>query len=173
MRVLVLSSSLRPGSRSQVLAFHAREELERTGVDFGYVDLRDVDLPHCDGASAYGAEALPALKEAVQSANSILVASPVYNYDLNSAVKNVLELTGDAWTGKVVGFLLAAGGPGSYMSAMGFANSLMLDFRCVIVPRFVYVTGADFEEEELVDETVKERIAELCSTAVKLGAALA
>ena len=26
---------------------------------------------------------------------------------------------------------------------MGLANSLMLDFRCWIVPRFVYVTGAD------------------------------
>ena len=34
----------------------------------------------------------------------------------------------------------------SYMSVMAYANSLMLDFRCVIIPRFVYATGSAFAE---------------------------
>jgi FMN reductase len=37
---------------------------------------------------------------------------------------------------KVVGFLCAAGGKSSYMSVMRLANSLMLDFRCLIIPHF-------------------------------------
>ena len=59
------------------------------------------------------------------------------------------------------------------MSVTGFANSLMLDFRCVIVPRFVYATGAAFQGTELSDEDVERRIGQLCEMAVKLAGALA
>ena len=37
------------------------------------------------------------------------------------------------------------------MSAMPFANSLMLDFRCWIVPRFLYVSK-DLEDGKLSPE---------------------
>ena len=37
------------------------------------------------------------------------------------------------------------------MSAMSFANSLMLDFRCWVVPRFLYVPK-DFEGDTLPPE---------------------
>ncbi len=56
----------------------------------------------------------------------------------------MIELAGSAWEDKIVGFLCAAGGMSSYMSVMAYANSLMLDFRCVIIPRFVYATGDIF-----------------------------
>ena len=46
-------------------------------------------------------------------------------------------MAGRAFTGKPVGFVCAAGGRSSYMAVLGLANSLMLDFRCLIVPRFV------------------------------------
>ena len=71
----------------------------------------------------------------------MIVAAPVYNYDVSASAKNMIELTGNAWEDKMVGFLCAAGGMSSYMSVMAYANSLMLDFRCVIIPRFVYATG--------------------------------
>jgi NAD(P)H-dependent FMN reductase len=97
----------------------------------------------------------------------IIVATPIYNYDANAAVKNLLELTGSSWEDKTVGFLCAAGGGSSYMSIMGLANSLMLDFRCLIIPRFVYAHGRDF-----VDGTptpaLGERIRELAAASVKI-----
>jgi FMN reductase len=60
----------------------------------------------------------------------------------------------------------------SYMSVMAFANSLMLDFRSVIIPRFVYATGRAFEDEELKDEKVGERIAELAAELIRFTGAL-
>ena len=72
---------------------------------------------------------MKALEKRMQAADAFVIAAPVYTYDLNAAAKNVLELAGGAMEGKTVGFVLAAGGFGSYMSAMGFANSLMLDSR--------------------------------------------
>lgn len=53
-------------------------------------------------------------------------------------------MAGDAWNEKVIGFVAAAGGDRAYMATMGLANSLMLDFRCVVVPRFVYASRAAF-----------------------------
>ena len=84
------------------------------------------------------------------------------NYDANAAAKNFIEITGQAWQNKVVGFLCAAGGEKSYMSIMSIANSLMLDFRCVIIPRFVYVS-----DDTVADEAVVERIHELADELVR------
>ena len=65
---------------------------------------------------------------------------------------------GRSFTKKVVGFVCSAGGNSSYMSVMGMANHLMLDFRSVIVPRFLYVTSGDWDEEGNLSESIEERM---------------
>jgi FMN reductase len=85
-----------------------------------------------------------------------------------AAAKNMVELTGSAWEDKVVGFLCAAGGMGSYMSVMSFANSLMLDFRCLIIPRFVYATGDSFDGDKLTDTKVVKRIEQVVAELVRV-----
>src|SRR4029077_12039450 len=107
-----------------------------------------------------------------EAADAILVATPVYNYDVSAAAKNMVELTGSSWEDKIVGFLCSAGGMNSYMSVMAFANSLMLDFRCTILPRFVYATGDSFEGDELKDKKVVKRIEEAAAELIRFGEAL-
>ena len=84
----------------------------------------------------------------------------------------VVALVAQEWKDKIVGFLCAAGGQGSYMSVMGLADSLMLDFRCVVVPRFVYATGAAFEGDVITDAGVAERVVGLAKETVRLAGAL-
>lgn len=195
MNILILSCSLNPQSRSRRLAELARDLLVaqdgpgeaprddaspqrdpkkslKTGLHVAFVDLASTPLPFCDGAAAYGHEGVGPLAAKIEGASGIILASPIYNFDVNAAAKNVVELTGRKWTGKVVGFLCAAGGQGSYMSVMGLANSLMLDFRCVVVPRFVYATGGAFDETSVTDPTVRERVAELTTTVTRLAKAV-
>lgn len=169
---LILSSSLHPTSRSRILAREVATRLTSDGRNVEVFDLATRVLPPCDGATAYGHEEVVALSQLIDSADSIFIASPVYNYDVNAAIKNAVELTGKAWTGKVVSLMLAAGGQGSYMSAMGLANSLMLDFRCVIVPRFVYATGESFEGDQLADEDIARRVDQLVAATVRISDAL-
>ncbi len=83
------------------------------------LDLRQVELPFCDADAAYGHPNVEAAQSLLNSARVIIVATPIYNFDVNAAAKNLVELTGDAWENKVVGFLCAAGGSSSYMSVMG------------------------------------------------------
>src|SRR6056297_2725308 len=158
---LIISSSLHPTSRSRILAKSVAIRLEQLGRERQIFDLSQRTLPPCDGATAYGNPEVIALAESIRAADCVFIAIPVYNYDVNAAIKNAVELTGKAWTAKVVSLLLAAGGQGSYMSAMGLANSLMLDFRCLIVPRFVYATGECFEGDRLADEDIGRRIDQL------------
>jgi len=57
---------------------------------------------------------------------------------------------------------------GSYMSVMSFANSLMLDFRCLIIPRFVYATGNSFDGDKLSDSKVAKRIEQVIAELVRV-----
>ena len=161
MANLVISSSLNPKSRSRLLALIAFKTLKNMEVSVDWLDLADHSIPLCDGDSTYKNSKVKELREKIQNVKGILFAVPIYNYDVNAAAKNLIELTGDAWTNKVVGFLCAAGGKSSYMSVMGLANSLMLDFRCLIIPRFIYSTSEDFTEGKVTDPQVKDRISEL------------
>lgn len=172
MSYLVISSSLNPESRSRVLAREALKALKDTGVETQWLDLAEYSLPLCDGHTAYDEPQVQEVKAFVHKAEGILLAAPIYNFDVNAAAKNLIELTGSSWSEKTVGFLCAAGGQGSYMSIMSLASSLMLDFRCLVLPRFVYATGDSFEESKVSDPKIQERILELAQKLHRICQAL-
>lgn len=169
--VLLISCSLNPESRSRVLAEAARTRFAELGEPVEFVDLRNVPLPFCDGATTYGDSNARRLAELGAQADAIVLAAPVYNFGVSAATKNLVELTGRSWSGKVIGMLLAAGGRGSYMAGMGLANSLMLDFRCLVIPRYVYADGDAFLESTTSADTDR-RIAELAQEVVRVSRAL-
>lgn len=150
-KVLVISSSLNPGSNSRKMA-KAVVELLKSRAQVELVDLRDLDLPFCDAGASYGHPNVGVITQKIKDADCIVIATPIYNYNISGALKNLIELTGKAWTDKLVGFLCAAGGRASYMSVLGLANSLMLDFRSVIIPRFVYAEGSSFSGDIIETE---------------------
>src|SRR5215203_4285780 len=113
---LVIATSLHSESNSRLMATELARELTATGAEVELVDLRAYPLPHCDGQAAYGDPNVGVLSAKVRAARVIFVATPIYNFDANSAAKNLVELTGGAWENKIVGFLCAAGGALSYMS---------------------------------------------------------
>lgn len=172
MAILTISASLSEDSRSRILATVAHGTVEASGAEARWLDLREHALPFCDAGAAYGDPAVGEAKSMLEEADGFIVATPVYNFSVNSALKNLLELTGAAWEDKVAGFLCAAGGTTSYMSVMGFANSLMLDFRTVIVPRFVYAGRSEFEGGRIVNPEIERRTGELALEVVHLAAAL-
>ena len=136
------------------------------------MDISEMNLPLCDADKCYSTPPAQKLNQAIETADGILIAAPVYNYDVAAAAKNMIELTGSAWEEKVVGFLCAAGGNSSYMAVMAYANSLMLDFRTVIIPRFVYATGDAFKGDEIADKKVVTRIEEAAEELIRFTQAL-
>jgi FMN reductase len=171
-KFLVISTSGNPKSRSRRMGRVGLAFLQAQNVDCDWLDLAEMDLPLCDANTCYGQPSAQKLSSAIAGADGILVAAPVYNYDVAASAKNMIELTGSAWEEKVVGFLCAAGGMSSYMSVMAYANSLMLDFRTVIIPRFVYATGQAFTNDEISDEKIVARIEQVAVELVRFTKAL-
>mgnify|MGYP000527350815 CR=1 FL=1 len=176
MKIAIVCCSLNPDSRSAVLAEQLRDPLAAADTEIDWVDLRDHPLPLCDGGAAYGDPVVSALAARLADADALLLAVPIYNFAVNAAAKNLVELTGRGWAGKVVGVACSAGGRGSYMSAMGLAGSLMLDFRCWVVPRFVYADDGDFPDAErprAVTPALRDRLHDLARDTARAAAALA
>lgn len=169
---LVISTSGNPDSNSRRMARFAYDHLQKKQVDCDWIDISTMELPLCDADKCYAMPGSRRLGQAIEQADGILVGAPVYNYDVAAATKNMIELTGKAWENKIVGFLCAAGGQASYMSVMSYANSLMLDFRCVIIPRFVFATGDAFDGDNVSDKKVSERIEAVADELVRFTKAL-
>ncbi len=151
------------------IAFRHLQEMK---VDCSWLDLAELDLPLCDADACYRHPAAKKLSTAIAAADGIIVSAPVYNYDVSASAKNMIELTGSAWQDKIVGFLCAAGGMSSYMSVMAYANSLMLDFRCVVIPRFVFATADAFDDETVTDPKIAKRIEQVATELVRFTSAL-
>lgn len=171
-KYLVISTSGNPVSNSRKMGRAAFSYLEKKKVDCQWLDLAEMNLPLCDANACYAHPSARQLSAAIDAADGVLVAAPVYNYDVSASAKNMIELTGQVWQDKIVGFLCAAGGMGSYMSVMAYANSLMLDFRSVIIPRFVYATGDLFDDDQLADQKVITRIEQVAAELIRFVTAL-
>ena len=172
MTTLLICCSLTRGSKTNLLAHEVLRAFQLDGQEVDFLELSGYDLPLCDGRSCYAHPDVLAITERVAAADCIVFCAPVYVYDLSAAAKNLVELTGtgSAWFKKTVGFACMAGTVASFMAVMPFANSLMLDYKCVIVPKFVYVTAAAFTGNALADENIRQRLACLATDVACLGA---
>lgn len=166
MSTLIISTSLNPTSRSFLMAKKAASILEKNEKKVTLVDLKELPLPFCDANQCYEHPNVQKIHPLIQQAAAILIAAPIYNYDVSSVCKNLIEVTGfdNAWNHKVVGMMVAATGDRSYLSPLPFMNSLMIDFRCVVAPRFVYASDKDFKEDKerlILNAELTDRIEQL------------
>jgi NAD(P)H-dependent FMN reductase len=168
----IISSSLNVTSNSRLLAQHALEAARALAIEATVVDLRDFPLAVCDGDASFGQPHVEELTAMLRDSSSVIFTSPIYNYDVSAALKNLIEHVGGALTDKVVGFMCAAGGQRSYMAPLQFLNSLMLDFRSLIVPRFVYASRDAFQDGRIVEQGLDERIQELVAHTHQLACAI-
>jgi len=112
MRVLGISGSLRHGSLNSALLRAAAERLP-AGVELVEFDrLREVP-PYDEDVEAAGTpEAVEALREAVRSADAILIATPEYNSSIPGQLKNALD-----WVSRPAGKSALNGKPSAVVGA--------------------------------------------------------
>lgn len=176
MNALIVSTALKPGSKTLAAAHIVKTRLEAAGMSTDLADLAVEPLPQCDGASCYADDRVKAMTERVKKAGLIVLCFPVYNYQPNSAAKNFIEVTNDGWKDKVVSFVANAGGDRSYLAPMPLANSLMVDHRCVVVPQFLYLSPSAYSAsgqvalEGLTAELFEQQMKSACYLATSWAA---
>ena len=152
------------------MANYLKQSFKNEELDF--FDLQENPLPMCDGDECYDLPEVIDFRNRIDKANGIIMAIPIYNFNVSSGAKNIVELGGKKLYDKNFGFLCAAGGKNSYMSVMGLANSLMIDYRCYIIPKFVYALKKDFDEISVTNTDIKKRIKELGNEMIRITKAL-
>ena len=152
----VISCSLDPASRSRTLASASSELLREQGHDSSVIDLAEMELPPFDNDRVFESPAFRRLHALITAADGVVLAFPIYNWAPSSTVKSLIESTGAtgagrraAWFDKVVTFVCAAGLPHSTMATGPLAQSLMLDFKCIVNPYTAYFSERDWDGDQL------------------------
>jgi chromate reductase, NAD(P)H dehydrogenase (quinone) len=169
VRVLGISGSLRAGSYNRALLQAARE-LAPAGMEIVDVDLRGLPFYDGDVEAAGDPEPVTAFKEAIRSADALLIATPEYNRGVPGVLKNAVDWAsrpplGSPLTGKPVAIMGASTGRGGtaraqeqLRAALEFSRARVLNEPEVLVPE-AYMR---FDEQgRLTDDETRREIAAL------------
>jgi len=151
------------------------------GVDTDVLHLAEYDLETADGRGIdnYAGDTAAAL-ELIVEADAYVVGTPVYRGSYSGALKNLLDMVPRGqWQGDVAPFENAAVG----LLATGATDHHFLAVDQELRPVFAffgahplggaaYATADHFEDGDLVDETVSERIELLGEATIELAAAI-
>ena len=122
-RLLVVGvpGSLREGSRTRAAVEVALRGAEAAGAETRLADLREYDLPLCDGTgelARYHAGLLE-LRKLLTRARGVVLGTPEYHGGPSGVLKNALDLMGfPEFEGKVLGLLAVSEGPGGGRHAL-------------------------------------------------------
>lgn len=90
MKIIGISGSIRSGSLNTRLLENIADELPE-GVEYEIVSLADLPLYNSDLEGDTLPAAVTEFRDAVASADGVIIASPEYNYSITGVLKNALD----------------------------------------------------------------------------------
>jgi FMN reductase len=174
LSVLGLSGSTRRPSRTSALVRAAAVALDaRLDADSRVIEL--ADAAPLLFAALTRAEAPPpaeAILRAVETADILVVATPVYRASYTGALKHLFDLVRfDALAGRPVILAATGGSPQHGLVTEHQLRPLLSFFGALTVPTAIYATEADFDGFALTSPSVLARIDRAADEAARLVAA--
>ena len=93
----------------------------------------------------------------------------VHNYSINDSLKIILDNCFKNVEGKFFGILCAAGGDKSYLSTMHLTQICMNEWKMIQLPRIVYASSKDFNNNALKSKEVKDWMMLFCNEFTRIG----
>ena len=166
MKTVIISSSLSKTSKSFILCNEVNQKLKDLGFRSEVIDARSISL------NAYHltqSKELDDLSNKISKADNLIIAMGVHNFSINDSLKIILDTCFKNVEGKFFGILCAAGGEKSYLSTMHLTQICMNEWRMIQLPRIIYATKRDFENNKLTSKNIKERIDVFCHEFIEIG----
>jgi FMN reductase len=162
VKIVGIAGSLRPESYSQMALKVALQKVQLLGAEVELLDLRQMQLPFCDGGDEYPQYPdVKKLQQAVSEADGLILVSPEYHGSISGVLKNALDLLSfDQLAGKVTGFISILGGQSNSNSL----NDLRVILRWVhawSIPEQVAIGQAwqAFNPEgQILDQKLSQRL---------------
>jgi len=172
VRLVAVSGNVTSPSRTRVLTGHIVQAVEsRAAVETDVIELSEIGplLGSALTRDALSPTAAAAVSS-IESADILVVASPVYRASYTGLFKHLFDFVGyDALAGVPV-ILAATGGSERHSLAIDHQlRPLFAFFRAYSVPTGVYATEADFEGYTLRNQAIRDRIDAAALEAVRLA----
>ena len=97
-KVVVISTSLRSGSNSNILAEQFAEGAKAAGHEVEFISLRGKEIKFCTGCLACQKlgtcvikDDVPAIMESVLNADVVCWATPIYYYEMSGQMKTLID----------------------------------------------------------------------------------
>jgi chromate reductase, NAD(P)H dehydrogenase (quinone) len=168
MRVLAISGSLRQGSHNTRL-LRAAAELAPPSVELEIFEgLKDVPPYDEDDDVGAGPDGARRLREAIEAADAVLIATPEYNSSLPGQLKNAIDWASrpfrdNALRNKPVAVIGASTGMFGAVWAQAEARKVLSATGARVIDVELPVAGADeaFDGDRLADEELHHRLREV------------
>jgi len=166
MKTVIISSSLSKTSKSFILCNEVNQKLKDLGFKSEIIDARSISL---NAYHLIQSKELDDLSNKISKADNLIIAMGVHNFSINDSLKIILDTCFKNVEGKFFGILCAAGGEKSYLSTMHLTQICMNEWRMIQLPRIIYATKRDFENNKLTSKNIKERIDVFCNEFIEIG----
>ena len=163
IRVLGIAGSLRSTSHTRACVAVALEGAARLGATTEHLDLRELDLPLCDGEDEFEDHAgVTRLRAAVKAADGLVLGTPEYHGGYSGVLKNALDLMGfDELEGKLIGLIGVAGGAMGGFGALTSLRDVGRSLHAWVVPSQALVPHAWKQvgkDGQIADEKLRARL---------------
>lgn len=170
MKIVGIGGSLRKESRAYMALDLALKSLHSEGCETCKIDLRELDLPFCNGGTEYpDYPDVAMLRSEMKSARGLVLATPEYHGSISGVLKNALDLLSEEHIrGKVCGIIVVLGGPFS-IGASDVIRQICHQLHAWTLPKELYIPYADqaFDSEgKLADPVLRQRMKELTTVLV-------
>ena len=161
VKIVGIVGSLRTDAYSGLALQQAINRVQALGAEVEILDLRDMNLPFCDGGSDYPNHPdVEVLRDKVKAADGLILATPEYHGSLSGVLKNALDLMSfEHLSDKVTGLISVLGG----QSNSNALNDMRIIVRWVhgfVIPEQIAIGQAwqAFDSEgKLKDAKLAER----------------
>lgn len=162
---IVLLAGSNAGRKSRAVIDMTSELIDEYDEDINIelYDLKEMDMPLADGKNYldYGGE-FTELLQSIMDADALLIATPIYNAGLPSALVNVIGALPDkALQKKAVGITVTAGSNNHYLIAEYQLKPMLTYLKAQLVPSYVFINERSFQGSEIIDGDVRFRLQDL------------
>jgi len=171
VKIVGINGSLRTESYSYQALYLAAQRVEALGAEVEILDLRQMQLPFCNGEKEYADYPdVKKLRDAVSNADGLILATPEYHGSVSGVLKNALDLMSfEHLSGKLTGLISVLGGQPNTNAL----NQLRLIVRWVhgwCIPEQIAIGqawNAFSPEGKLLDDKLSQRFDQFAQSLVE------
>jgi FMN reductase len=170
VKIVGINGSLRPDSYGAIALEMTLQRAAALGAETEFLDLRDLNLPFCDGGDDYpNYPDVQRLRDAVKNTDGLVFSSPEYHGSISGVLKNALDLLSfEHLAGKVAGAISVLGGQ-SNNNALNDLRVILRWVHCWVIPEQVAIGQAwqaFTPDGKLKDEKLAQRLDQFAQSLV-------